>query len=72
MNHIVDMVLVGIDFRAPKQETVLTLRDKKTTREIVRVRKSIDYGAELLMELQVEVTEDEKYYLETGNKIIRK
>lgn len=65
-NTLLDMIIAGIELKIDKNETVLRLYDQKSGREIERIRKSLDFGAELMQKVQVEVSEEEKRYLETG------
>ena len=65
-NTLLDMIIAGIELKIDKNETVLRLYDQKSGIEIERIRKSLDFGAELMQKVQVEVSEEEKRYLETG------
>lgn len=67
-----ELVVVGINLLPPEEKTKLSLQQENTGRKIEKEFDFLATDINLLDKFDVELTDDEKYYFETGVEIIRK
>ena len=67
-----ELVVVGINLLPPEGKTKLTIQQENTGRKIEKEFDFLATEISLLDKFDVELTEDEKHYFETGIEIIRR
>jgi len=67
-----ELIVVGINILPQEGRTIIELQQKNTGRKIKKQFDFIATEISLLNKFEVDLTDDEKYYFETGIEIKRK